>query len=460
MNLAEVKRVYFVGIGGIGMSALARYFMHKGLPVAGYDRVASDITRSLEQQGSHIHYTDSISSIPPEFLNSQGTLVIYTPAVPPTHTELSYFRANGFNLMKRAQVLGLIASGYRTLAVAGTHGKTTTSTLLAHLLSTELGCDAFLGGISRNFESNLVLADRGNNLMVVEADEYDRSFLQLYPELAIITSVDADHLDIYGTHEAVIDAFRQFTSQIKPNGTLVVKQELAFQPRLDSGVKLLTYGFTPECDYYPINIRIDNGLYGFTLVTPNGSIENLELGVPGRYNLENAIAASAAALALGLSVQALSKGLRTFRGVQRRFDVRFRGAKSIYIDDYAHHPKEIEALIRSVRDVFPCRHITGIFQPHLYSRTRDFADGFAAALDMLDQAVITEIYPARELPIEGVSSATIIGLMQNPNVLFLQKMQILAWLKDNKVDVLLTMGAGDIDRLVNDIAAVLAEKEK
>lgn len=460
MNLAEVKRVYFVGIGGIGMSALARYFMHKELPVAGYDRVASDITRSLEQQGSHIHYTDSISSIPPEFLNSQGTLVIYTPAVPPTHTELSYFRANGFNLMKRAQVLGLIASGYRTLAVAGTHGKTTTSTLLAHLLSTELGCDAFLGGISRNFESNLVLADRGNNLMVVEADEYDRSFLQLYPELAIITSVDADHLDIYGTHEAVIDAFRQFTSQIKPNGTLVVKQELAFQPRLATGVKLLTYGFTPECDYYPINIRIDNGLYGFTLVTPNGSIENLELGVPGRYNLENAIAASAAALALGLSVQVLSKGLLTFRGVQRRFDVRFRGAKSIYIDDYAHHPKEIEALIRSVRDVFPGRHITGIFQPHLYSRTRDFADGFAAALDMLDQAVITEIYPARELPIEGVSSATIIGLMQNPNVLFLQKMQVLAWLKDNKVDVLLTMGAGDIDRLVNDIAAVLAEKEK
>lgn len=460
MNLAEVKRVYFVGIGGIGMSALARYFMHKGLPVAGYDRVASDITRNLEQQGSLIHYTDSVSSIPPAFLDTKGTLVIYTPAVPPTHKELSYFHANGHILMKRAQVLGLIAQGYRTLAVAGTHGKTTTSTLLAHLLSAELGCDAFLGGISRNFESNLVLADRGNNLMVVEADEYDRSFLQLYPELAIITSVDADHLDIYGTHEAVIDAFGQFASQIKPNGTLVVKQGLAFQPHLADGVRLLTYGFTPESDYYPTNIRIDNGLYSFTLVTPNGSIENLELGVPGRYNLENAIAASAAALALGLSVQSLSTGLRTFRGVQRRFDVRFRGAKSIYIDDYAHHPKEIEALIRSVRDVFPGRHVTGIFQPHLYSRTRDFADGFAAALDMLDQAVITEIYPARELPIEGVSSASITVLMQNPNVLLLQKSQVLAWVKENPVDVLLTMGAGDIDRLVNDIAEVLAEKEK
>lgn len=459
MELNAVKRVYLLGIGGIGMSAIARYYLHYGIPVAGYDRVSSDITLSLEVAGANIHYHDSVEAIPSAFLNKEGTLVIYTPAIPPNHSELDYFRKNGFVLMKRAQVLGLLSSNYKTLAVAGTHGKTTTSTLLAHLLSSSMGCDAFLGGISRNYSGNLILNDKGKQLLVVEADEYDRSFLTLHPYLAIVTSIDADHLDIYGTFEAVLDAFQGFVGQIKPGGYLIIKQNIAFKPDVPEGVQVITYGFTPDCHYYPTNISIHDGLYRFTLVTPRGSINNLTLGVPGHYNLENAIAASAAALNLGVPTYRLAQGLESFRGVQRRFDVRYRGSKIIYIDDYAHHPGEIEALVRSVREVFPNRKITGIFQPHLYSRTRDFAAEFAAALDKLDKPIITEIYPARELPLEGVTSETIVKLMSNSNAQIVPKADLINWLKRNNVDILLSIGAGDIDRMINEIVNTLEAKE-
>ncbi|HDP74481.1 MAG TPA: UDP-N-acetylmuramate--L-alanine ligase [Bacteroidales bacterium] len=459
MDLNAVKRAYLIGIGGIGMSAIARYYLHYGIPVAGYDRISSDITLNLEAAGANIHYTDSVEAIPPAFLNKEETLVIYTPAIPASHGELEYFRRNGFVLMKRAQALGLLSSSYKTIAVAGTHGKTTTSTLLAHLLATSMGCDAFLGGISRNYSSNLILADQGKQLLVVEADEYDRSFLTLHPYLAIVTSIDADHLDIYGTYDAVLNAFQEFVSLIKPGGYLVVKQNIAFKPNVAKGVEVTTYGFTPDCHYYPTNISIHDGLYRFTLVTPRGSINDLALGVPGYYNLENAIAASAAALTLGVSADKLAHGLESFRGVQRRFDVRYRGTKIIYIDDYAHHPSEIEALVRSVREVFPHRKITGIFQPHLYSRTHDFAAEFAAALDKLDRPIITEIYPARELPIEGVTSETIVKLMSNGNAQVVPKADLISWLNCNNVEILLTIGAGDIDRMIKDIVKTLEVKE-
>lgn len=460
MELSAVKRVYFIGIGGIGMSALARYFMHYGIPVAGYDRAQSDVTSSLEALGASIHYTESEEDIPEEFRNKSDMLVIYTPAIPGNHSELVYFQNNGFPLMKRSQVLGLISSSYSTLAVAGTHGKTTTSTLLAHLLSSSMGCDAFLGGISRNYSSNLLLADKGKKLLVVEADEYDRSFLTLHPYLAIVTSVEADHLDIYGTYSAVQNAFQAFISQVKPGGYLVVKKGIDLMFENTNDIQLITYGFTPDCQYYPTNISIRNGLYRFTLVTPKGKIENLTLGVPGNYNLENAIAASAAALTMGISHQDLAQGLESFMGVQRRFDVRYRGNRIIYIDDYAHHPSEIEALVRSVRDVFPNRAITGIFQPHLFTRTRDFAADFAAALDKLDKPIITEIYPARELPIPGVSAETILSQMKNRNALLVKKDDIISWLESNDFDILLTIGAGDIDRLIGKIVSTLEAKEK
>jgi len=458
MELENVKRVYFLGIGGIGMSALARYFIHKNLPVAGYDRVSTELTQKLEQEGATIHYSDDINSIPDLFKQKEGTLVVYTPAVPNNHGELMYFTQGGFEVKKRSEVLGIIGKSYKTLAVAGTHGKTTTSTMLAHIMAGYTGCDAFLGGISRNFDNNLVLQDKGKKFLVVEADEYDRSFLTLNPYLAIITSVDADHLDIYGTYDAVKDAFAQFTSQIKEEGYLIIKNNINFNPKIQN-VSVLTYGFEDTSDFYPSDIEVENGLYHFTLNTPNGKVENLKLGTPGRYNLENAIAASAAAVTLGIDSHMLAEMLASFKGVQRRFDVRYWGKKIIYMDDYAHHPREIEALIHSIRDVFPNRKITGIFQPHLYSRTRDFAPEFAASLDLLDFTVITDIYPARELPIPGVLPELISGFMKNHNRRVIEKRNILDWIKSAEIDILVTIGAGDIDRMIPEIVKIVQEKE-
>ena len=459
MSMEQYLGVYFLGIGGIGMSALARYFALKGRVVAGYDRTPSAITSQLAKMGIGIHFIDDAELIPSEFRNPATTLVVYTPAVPETLAELAYFRRGGFQLLKRAQVLGMLSLGYQTLAVAGTHGKTTTSTLLAYLLgSSSVGCDAFLGGISKNYGSNLVTADKGRKLLVAEADEYDRSFLNLHPQLAVITSVDPDHLDIYGDYERVVEAFNQFAGQVKPNGTLIAKSGLGIAPIPERGVTRLTYGLSSDADFYPVNLSLNEGCYGFSLETPNGTIDDLKLGVPGLFNFENSIAAAAAAITCGISHDELRSGLLSFSGVSRRFDIRFKSSRTVYVDDYAHHPREIEAMIESARQVYPNRKITGIFQPHLYSRTRDFAFDFARSLDKLDMAILLDIYPAREQPIEGITSQTIADKMNNPNRLLLDKADLLEWLRKNDVDVLLTMGAGDIDRLAPEIVKIFEAK--
>jgi UDP-N-acetylmuramate--alanine ligase len=457
----KVDRVYFVGIGGIGMSALARYFAKQGKIVCGYDRTQTLLTLELESEGIDIHYVDDIALIPREYRNNiQGTLVVYTPAVPKNHSELEFFENKGFTIVKRAEALGVIASAKKTLAVAGTHGKTTTSTLLAHLLtSSKVGCDAFLGGISKNFSSNLVINPKGSENLVVEADEFDRSFLSLYPDLAIITSVDADHLDIYDTHEDVLFAYEAFASQIKHGGTLIIKHGIGLVPLLSVSVKVYYYSLRERVDYYLTDIEIKDGFYHFSLVTPKGTINDLVLGVPGLYNVENAVAASAAALQQGVSEDELRKGLSTFTGVVRRFDVQYRGKKAVYIDDYAHHPEELRAAIISVMEMYPDRRVAGIFQPHLFTRTRDFMREFAESLDILDKVYLLDIYPARELPIPGITSNSILKLMECPNKGIYTKEELISALKTDDIDILVTMGAGDIDKLVPEIVEILTSRE-
>lgn len=458
----KVERVYFVGIGGIGMSALARYFAKQGKVVCGYDRTQTPLTLELESEGIDIHYVDDENLIPRDFRNNiQSTLVVYTPAVPKNHTELEFFVNKGFTIVKRAEALGVIASAKKTLAVAGTHGKTTTSTLLAHLLTTsKVGCDAFLGGISKNFSSNLVINPKGSENLVVEADEFDRSFLSLFPDLAIITSVDADHLDIYETHNDVLLAYEAFASQIKRGGTLIIKHGIGLTPLLSVSVKVYTYALRERADYYLNSIEIKDGFYNFNLVTPNGTINHLKLGVPGLYNVENAVAASAAALQQGITEDELREGLSTFSGVVRRFDVRYRGKKMIYIDDYAHHPEELRAAIVSVMEMYPDRKISGIFQPHLFTRTRDFMGEFAESLDILDRVYLLDIYPARELPIPGITSNSILRLMECSDKGVYSKEELINRLKVDDIDVLVTMGAGDIDKLVPEIVKILTDREQ
>jgi len=454
-----VERVYFVGIGGIGMSALARYFAMQGKVVCGYDRTQTPLTLELEGEGIDIHYVDEVNLIPREFRNNtEGTLIVYTPAVPKNHNELRFFQENGFTIAKRAEALGVIASAKKTLAVAGTHGKTTTSTLLAHLLTTsKVGCDAFLGGISKNFNSNLVISNSEN--LVVEADEFDRSFLSLHPDLAIITSVDADHLDIYGDHNEVIEAYEAFSSQIKQNGTLILKIGIGLIPLLSKSVKVYTYSLREKADYYLTNIEIRDGFYHFNLNTPKGVINDLILGVPGLYNVENAVAASAAALLQGVSEDELRLGLGLFTGVIRRFDVRYRGEKVVYIDDYAHHPEELRAAIISVMEMYPGRKVAGIFQPHLFTRTRDFMYEFAESLDILDKLYLLDIYPAREEPIPGITSNSILNLMKSADKRIYSKEELINSLKVDDLDVLVSMGAGDIDKLVPEIVKILTVRE-
>jgi len=453
-----VKRVYFVGIGGIGMSALARYFAKQGKVVCGYDRTQSSLTLELEQEGLDIHYVDEVNLIPREFRGDvEGTLVVYTPAVPKNHCELNYFIDNKYKVVKRAEALGVIAGVKKTLGVAGTHGKTTTSTLLAHLLSkSAVGCDAFLGGIAKNFKSNLVVGNQGSNLLVVEADEFDRSFLSLH--LAIITSVDADHLDIYGNHSEVLDAFTAFAAQIQEHGTLIVKSGMDFNPKLKSNVRFFTYNLKDKADFHISNLEIKDGYYHFNLITPVGEVNDLMLGVPGLYNVENAIAASAAALLMGVKPNELREGLKTFAGVVRRFDVQYRGRKAVYIDDYAHHPEELRAAITSVKDLYKARKVTGVFQPHLFTRTRDFTNEFAQSLDLLDEIILLDIYPAREEPIPGVTSSSILDLMKNPNKRLCSKEQVKEIVKTDDIDILISMGAGDIDRLVPEIVKILTKR--
>ncbi len=459
-----MKYVYFIGIGGIGMSALARYYKYAGYIVSGYDKTESKLTKTLELEGIEIHYTDDIQSIPKDI---ESTLVIYTPAVKDLE-ELKYVKENGYKLMKRSQALGDIANPKHCLAVAGTHGKTTTSTMLAHLFThSNTGCSAFMGGISKNYHSNLLLSPEP--AVVVEADEFDRSFLYLYPSVAAITSTDADHLDIYGDVESIQSAFAQFASQIKENGALILKKGISIDLS-NVKAKVYTYSFKEDADFSPINTTVTNdGYILFDLKYPAyknlngeefeaGVIKECKVGIRGWVNSENGVAAVAIALIGGVPVEKIKEALATFDGVERRFDIHLNAANITYIDDYAHHPKEISSAISSIKNIFPNRRLTGIFQPHLYSRTQDFAPEFGESLNALDEIVLLDIYPARELPIEGVTSQIIFDKIENPNKVLISKEQVLEYVNNNNVDVLITFGAGDIDRLTAPITELLKEK--
>ncbi len=449
-----MKNVYFLGIGGIGMSAIARYYKHCGLQVSGYDRTPSPLTARLEAEGIAVHYDDNPARIPAD---KAETLVIYTPAIPESLQELQTVRREGYRLLKRSQMLGEIARDKRCLAVSGTHGKTTTSTLLAHILTVAgTGCSAFLGGISKNYDSNLITG-RGD-FLVAEADEFDRSFLQLFPEVAVVTAMDADHLDIYGDLAHVQEAFRAFAAQV--SGTLIAKWGLPLRSE-DTPARLLHYSYdNPEADFYASDIRRgEDGCFSATLHHPGGVLEDFRCGTPGRTNLENAVAATAVALSLGsVDPQLIRRAVGSFRGVQRRFDVHVNTPTLSYIDDYAHHPQELACAIRSIRDIFPGRKITAIFQPHLYTRTRDFAPEFARALSGVDKLILLEIYPAREEPIPGVDAGLIFKDVTAPEKVRLDKSQLMDYLAGEKPDVLVTFGAGDVDRFIDPITRMLQER--
>ena len=448
-----MKSVYFIGIGGIGMSAGARYFKAKGFAVSGYDKTPSELTEALQKEGIDVHYNDDISRIPRD---KENTLVVYTPAIPAELEELKYVMSEGYRVVKRSRMLGEIADGLHCLAVSGTHGKTTTSTLLAHIFTdSSAGCNAFLGGISKNYDTNLLLSD--NNVIVAEADEFDRSFLQLHPDYAVITAMDADHLDIYGDLSHVQEAFKAFASQVKK--AVIVKQGLDITPA-DTKAKILHYSFDDvRADFHAENLKKDScGYFDFTLVWPGGRIDACRVGVPGWVNVENAVAASAIALSYGVSPEAVRKALLSFQGVKRRFDIQVNKPGRVYIDDYAHHPNELSAAIRAIRDMFPGRKITGIFQPHLYTRTRDFAPEFAAALSGLDQLILLDIYPAREEPIPGVTSELIFKDVTCPDKVLIAKEALMEELKKKDMDVLVSFGAGNIDRFIGPIREWMESK--
>ena len=460
MEMQKITSVYFVGAGGIGMSALARYFRAKGKQVAGYDKTPSDLTAALIEEGIRIHYMDDITLIPEDCKQIDSTLVIYTPAIPETHTELNYFKANGFTLMKRARVLGEITRTERGLCVAGTHGKTTTSSMLAHLLKqSHVDCNAFLGGILKNYNSNLMLSDK-SDLAVIEADEFDRSFHWLNPYMAVITAVDPDHLDIYGTPAAYRESFEHFTSLIRPDGCLVMKKGLQLQPRLPEGTKLYTYSVTEEADFFARNIRIGNGDILFDFVTPDGCIPDVKLGVPVKVNIENGVAAMALAWLNGVTPEEIRRGMETFAGPVRRFDFHLKKDDIVLLDDYAHHPAELKASIQSVKELYPDKKVTGIFQPHLYTRTRDFAADFAASLSLLDELILLDIYPAREEPIPGVTSQIIFDRVTIPNKRMIRKEELLDLVQKEAAsfEVVLMVGAGNIDRLVEPVKQILEKR--
>jgi len=452
MNFNNLHSVYFIGIGGIGMSALARFFLHEHKAVYGYDRTETVLTQELSKEGAHIHYTEDINLIPDKIKKDKdGSLIIYTPAIPENNQELSYFRANNFDLHKRSEVLGFITRNFKTIAIAGTHGKTSVSSMTAHLLKeSEQGCYAFLGGILKDEQSNLVLPKKENKnaYAVVEADEYDRSFLTLHPAIALITSMDADHLDIYKNTENLVKSFGQFVNNIVKNGALVCKKGLNLPVRSD--IKQYTYSLdNQEADFYAENIRMNTtGTYCFDFVTPDSFVLGMETTVPGKINLENAIAALSLAYLSGLNYDLMRDYLKSFTGVKRRFDVRALQDDFIYIDDYAHHPRELQAFISSVKEIYPDKKISGIFQPHLFSRTQDFAAEFAESLDLLDELYLLDIYPAREQPIKGVTSELIFNKVKKAKKTLCKKEEVIDLVKKNKPEVLLTMGAGDIDKLV------------
>ena len=449
----KYRNVYFIGIGGIGMSAIARFCKFKGCSVSGYDRTPSELTRRLEAEGIEIHYDDDCSRIPE---NREDTLVVYTPAVPDEFGELAYAREKGYKVIKRSRMLGELTRGESCLAVAGTHGKTTTSTMIAHILTEGgNGCSAFLGGISKNYGTNMLVSD--TPVVVAEADEFDRSFLQLHPSTAVITSMDADHLDIYGDLEHVQQAFREFASQVSE--TLILKYGLPIASG-DVQAKIFTYHFdNPSADFHSANLRLgDDGHYTYDLVYPGGTLSDIRVGAIGWVNVENSIAAAAVCLCRGMDAQKVRHALSSFEGVRRRLDVHVNRPGLCYIDDYAHHPAELRSAISSVRQVFPGRKITGVFQPHLYTRTRDFASGFAEALSLLDRLILLDIYPAREEPIEGVSSELIFKDVSCPEKLLVHKSGLMDLLSREELDVLITLGAGDIDRFVPEITGMLEKR--
>ena len=458
MDVNTLKSVYFIGAGGIGMSALVRYFLSKGKKVGGYDRTPSELTMKLIEEGADIHYEEAPEKIPAEFKDPESTLVVYTAAMPEDHILLQYFRKHGFTIYKRAQVLGMLTRSSKGLCAAGTHGKTTTSTMTAHLLhQSQVGCDAFLGGISKNYGTNLLLSD-DSAYVVIEADEFDRSFHWLSPYATIITSTDADHLDIYVTEEAYLESFNHYTSLIQPGGSLVIREGIRLQPRLQEGVRLYTYS-SESGDFHAENIRIGGGEIVFDYVSPLGNISDVQLGVPVAINIENGIAAMALAQLSGVSNEEIKTGMASFRGVDRRFDFKIKTDKVVYLSDYAHHPEEIKQSILSMRALYGDKKLTGIFQPHLYTRTRDFYQEFAESLSLLDEVILTDIYPARELPIEGVSSQLIYdNLRPDIDKILCTKEEVIDILKKKEIEVLMTLGAGDIENYAPQICEILNER--
>lgn len=457
MELKDIKSVYFLGAGGIGMSALVRYFLSENKFVAGYDRTSSELTERLIAEGAHLHFEEEPQSIPDECRDKDNTLVIYTPAIPQGHKEWEYFKANGFVIKKRAEVLGIITRHKKGLCIAGTHGKTTTSTMTAHLLhQSHVDCAAFLGGISKNYKSNLILSDK-SDLVVIEADEYDRSFLHLSPQIAVITSADPDHLDIYGNRENYLEAFAQFTEKIREGGTLIIHEGLDVVPRLQPGVNSYTYG-RDKGDFHAQNIRIGNGRIIIDYVSPWQKIDDIELGVPVSINIENGIAAIAVAEMCGATAKEIADGMKSFAGADRRFDFHIKEESITLLSDYAHHPDEIKACARSMKELYRDRKISVIFQPHLYSRTNDFYKEFAASLSLFDEVILLDIYPAREQPIEGVTSKLIYDLIEsNVKKSMCSRAQIIQEVEKRKNDfeVLVTLGAGDLDNDVPAIAEIL-----
>ena len=457
--MQDIKAVYFVGAGGIGMSAIARYFINRGLVVAGYDKTPSALTLQLQKEGMLIHYEEDVEQIPLACRDKEHCLVIYTPAIPNEHAELQFFRNGGFDIQKRAQVLGTLTKSLKGLCFAGTHGKTTTSTMCAHIMHQgSMDCNAFLGGISKNYGTNYILSN-DSPYVVIEADEFDRSFHWLRPWMSVITATDPDHLDIYGTKEAYLESFRHYTTLIQPGGALIIHTGLEVKPNVQEGVRTYTYSKN-EGDFHAENIRIENGEISFDLVSPIENVKGVELGQPVPINIENGIAAMAMAQLNGCTADELRHGMKTYRGVDRRFDFRIRNDKHVLLSDYAHHPKEIFESARSMREVYKNRHITAIFQPHLYTRTRDFYKDFADALSQLDEVILCDIYPARELPIEGVTSKLIYdNLRPGIEKSMVHKEDVPELVKNRDFDVLIILGAGDLDNYMEELAEIIKNKE-
>lgn len=461
MKVLDYKLYYFLGIGGIGMSALARYFNHYGKTVYGYDKTSSALTIELEKEQIPCHYSEDVELLKKVLsgYKPEEVLVVYTPAVPKNHAEYVYLTSNNYVIKKRSEVLGEITKQFKTIAIAGTHGKTTTTTLVTHLLRTAgINCYSFMGGISKNYGTNLLLGDPNdkNAYVVVEADEYDRSFLTLFPQIAVITSVDADHLDIYGNKEAMHESYLLFSKQVKKDGVLIVKKNVDNELKLTD--KRLIYSLNLNTGYCAESVRIENGEFHYNIKSEHEAVNGVTIGLPGLHNVENSIAAVAVAQSLGVKAETIKEALRSFQGVKRRFDYRVKTPAIVYVDDYAHHPEELKAAIGAAKQLYPDKKVTGIFQPHLFSRTRDFADGFAESLDMLDECILLDIYPARELPIEGVTSQMLLDKMKSKQKHLVKKESLLDFLKDKPLEVLLTMGAGDIDKFVAPIEEMLKKR--